>query len=61
MWWLSYQRSERPYCVVIIEESSLPAARLRASLDKLGAGGIFSEGHPLANRHDGLADQEVAH
>lgn len=47
MWWLCYQRSGRPYCVVIVEGSSLPAARMRATFDGLGAGGIFSEGHRL--------------
>ena len=47
MWWLCYERSGRPYCVVLIEGSSLAAARMRATFDGLGAGGIFSEGFPL--------------
>jgi hypothetical protein len=39
MWWLSYRRSGRPYCVGIIEGSSLPD------------GGIFSADYPLNERY----------
>jgi len=49
-WWLAYQRSGRPYCVVIIDGSSLAAARMHATLHKLGAGGTFSTGYPLDER-----------
>jgi hypothetical protein len=50
MWWLSYQRSGRPYCVVIMDGSSLSAVRMRATLNKLGAGGTFTTGYPLDER-----------
>jgi hypothetical protein len=50
MWWLVYQRSGRPYYSIIIEGSSLAAARMRATLNKLGAGGTFSNGYPVDER-----------
>jgi hypothetical protein len=54
MWWLCYQRSGRLLCVVIVEASSLSAARLHASIEGLGRGGVFSEGHALDARCVGL-------
>jgi hypothetical protein len=38
------------FCVAIVEASSLPAARLRASMEGLGRGGIFSKGRALYAR-----------
>src|SRR5260370_951706 len=47
MYWLCYQRNGRLLGVVILEASSLVAARMQASLAELGRGGVFSEGHAL--------------
>lgn len=50
VYWLCYERSGRSFCVAIVEASSLSVARLRASIEGLGRGGAFSEGHALDAR-----------
>jgi hypothetical protein len=47
MWWLCFQRDGRLFGVAIVEASSAVAARLRASLEGLGAGGAFTQGIQL--------------
>jgi hypothetical protein len=47
MWWLAFQRDGRPFCVVIVEAESLYDAKIKASFNNLGRGGIFTAGHRL--------------
>jgi hypothetical protein len=47
MWWLAYQRDGRPFCVVIVDADSLYDAKIKASFNNLGRGGIFTSGYGL--------------
>jgi hypothetical protein len=47
MWWLAYQRDGRPFCVVVVEADSLYDAKIKASFNNLGRGGIFGSGYGL--------------
>jgi hypothetical protein len=58
MWWLCYVRNGRLLGVAIVEASSLPAARMRATFDGLGRGGEFSEGYRLDARYTALLAPE---
>jgi hypothetical protein len=58
MWWLCFVRNGRFLGVAIVEASSLPAARMRATFDGLGRGGEFSEGHRLGARCTALLTPE---
>jgi hypothetical protein len=47
MWRLAYQRDGQPFCVVIVEADSLYDAKIKASFNNLGRGGIFTSGYQL--------------
>lgn len=50
MWWLCFVSNGRLLGASIVEASSLPAARMRATFDGLGRRGEFSEGYRLDAR-----------
>jgi hypothetical protein len=45
--WITYKSRNRPSGVIIVESSSLIAARMGAAIDGLDVGAEFSEGHKL--------------